>query len=195
MSRVLTGTVVGPAHHRLGATPRDQLDPVVRELLAQATAKAYERGLREGRAQGAVEAEADIVDRLDRFGSGITAAVDDVARTARAACDDTVEAAFELATTMAGAILDHEPHDGGAVVADRIREALALLDDDAPVVHVSAADGQLVMSALAGARGVTVEVDADLAPGEARIRGGWADADLTRTAAFDAIRRSLHVDG
>lgn len=195
MSRILTGTVVGSGHHRLGSVPREQHDPVVRDLLDRATAEAYERGLREGHERGAAAGAARSIERLDELRGAIVAAVEGAARAVRASCDDTVEAAFELATAMAAGILDHEPHDGGTAVAARIRETLGLLEDPTPVVQVSVADRDLVTAALVDLRAVTVTVDPGLAPGEARIRGGWADADLTREAAFSSIRRALHGDG
>lgn len=195
MSRVVTSTVVGPGSHRLAAAPREVLDPVVRERVEQVSAEAFDRGFQEGCEQGAAVAQDELAARLEQLGTRVVAALDAAATRARAADDETVEAAFELAVAMAGAILDAEPHDGGAGVAARIRDALETVEDPAPVVQVHDADLEAVTAALADVRSVTVEVGPGLGSGEARIRGGWADADLTRATAFAAIRRSLHVDG
>lgn len=193
MSRVVASTVLGPGPHRLAAVPRDEVDPVVRELLDRATSDAYERGVLDGHRLGVAETEARAADGLEQLAAAIAAAAGSAAREVRAACDDVVESVFELALGMAAAILDHEPTDGGAAVAARIRAALALMEEPAPVIEVATADEPFVAAALADLRTVSVEACPSLAPGEARIRGGWAAGDLTREAAFAAIRRELRV--
>jgi flagellar biosynthesis/type III secretory pathway protein FliH len=61
-------------------------------------------------------------------------------------------------------------------------------------VRVNPADVAVLERAVAGPRSVVVEADPALAPGEARIVGAWAEADLTHAAAFATIRRELGVD-
>lgn len=194
MSRVLTGSVLGTGSHRLAAAPRDQLDPVVRDLLDKATAEGYERGLRDGHAQGVAAAEARSVAQLDQLTASVTGAVEQAARMAKDACDQDIESAFELAMAIAEAVIGHQPHDGGEVVAERVRETLGLLADPTAVVRVNPDEQELVATALGDLSGVIVEADPMLGPGEARVRGGWAEADLTRATAFAAIRRDLGVD-
>jgi flagellar biosynthesis/type III secretory pathway protein FliH len=195
MSRVITTARLGTgAAHQLAAVRPDELDPTVRALVAAAAEEAYGRGLREGEVRGAAAAETRAVGLVDQLGAGVSAALERAAQAARTERDETVESAFELALAMAAAILGHEPHDGGAAVAARVRETLGLLEDPSPVVRVHPDDRDVLARALADVRGVTVEADPTLVPGEARITGGWAEADLTHATAFAAIRRDLGVD-
>lgn len=194
MSRVVPATVVGAGPHRLAAARPDELDPVVRSLIDEARAAAYERGLREGHERGRAERARADDERIERLAAAVGAAVEQGVRAVRAACDEAVGAAFTLAVAMAGAILDHEPHDGGAAVAHRVRATLGQLDEPAPVVRVAPADVDALRAATADLSAVVVEPDPALAPGEARIHGTWAEADLTRAAAFDALRRELGAD-
>lgn len=194
MSRVLTTTVLGDAPHRLLAASRERLDPVVGDLVDQAAADGFERGLREGHARGTAEVERLADERVAQLSSSIAAALDGASRAARATSDDVVESAFDLAVAMAEAILGRELADGGSTIGERVRESLESLDDRSPVVLVSADDVDLVAAATADLGTVTVEVDPRLAPGEARVRGGWAEVDLTRATAFATIRRGLGVD-
>lgn len=186
MSRVVRAAVVGTGPRRLAAVPPDQVDPVVRDLIAVARAEAHAQGLEEGHARG----EASAAARVAQLTDAVTAALDEVRRAAQRVREESVSDAVELAFAIAAAIVTHEPHDGGAAVAARIQETLAQLEDPSPVVHVSAEDVAVVTAALADHRSV-VTSDPALGFGEARIRGGWADADLTRATAFAAIRREL----
>lgn len=195
MSRVVTTARLGTgaARQLLAARP-DEVDPSVRDLVDRAVVEAHERGVREGEARGAAAADARRGAELEQLAAGVAAALDRTLVAARSERDETVESAFELAVAMATAILGHEPSDGGAAVARRVRDTLALLDDPAPVVRVAPDTVATLTAALRDVRGVTVEGDPTLVAGEATITGGWADADLTRSAVFAAIRRELGVD-
>lgn len=190
MNRIVTTAVLDEGPRRLATPPRDQYDPVVRDLVDRASADAYERGRRDGYDQGAAA-----VDRTrEELVSTLATAADQAARTSREARDHVIGEAVELALAIATAILGREPHDGGAAVAAQVRETLSRVEDPAPVVRVHPDDASVVTMAVADLRSVTVEPDQSLAPGEARIRGGWADADLTRATAFAAIRKELGAD-
>jgi flagellar biosynthesis/type III secretory pathway protein FliH len=194
MTRVVSATVIGAGVHRLAAAPPDRHDPIVRQLVEQATAEAYERGLRDGRDHGRAEAREATAEQVSRLGASVVAALEATGQQVRAAGDELIESSFELAVAMAEAILGVEPHDGGTVIAARVRDALARMEDTTPVVVAHPDDVEVLSAALADQRDVTVAADPGLAPGEARIRGGWAKADLTRAAAFAAVRRELGVD-
>lgn len=191
MSRVVTATVTAPELRRLAAAPRDQLDPAVQALVERAAADAYERGRSDGRAEGESAAVDAVRRQADEARAALATALEDARRRAEAAREELVDEAVALAFAMAEVILGHEPHDGGAVLTARVREALDRIEDPQSVVHVNSGDLRHVSEALHGVRHVTVAADPALRPGEARIDGGWADAELTHAAAFAAIRREL----
>lgn len=195
MSRVVTTASLGTgAARQLFAVRPDDVDPIVRAIVEEATAEAYDRGLRDGERRGAAAAEARLVGLTDQLGASLGAALDQTLAAILSERTETVESAYELAFAMAAAVLGAEPHDGGAAVADRVRRTLALVEDATPVVRVSPGDVEVVSAALADVRGVTVGPDPTLGAGEARIAGGWAEADLTHATAFAAIRRELGVE-
>ncbi|MEX1164358.1 MAG: FliH/SctL family protein [Nitriliruptor sp.] len=194
MSRVLVDTILDAGPRQLSATPRDRFDPVVRDLVAQARAEGYDEGLRTGLVRGEAEALEATRLQVDQLSRSLTTAFEEARRCAGVERDAMVAAAAELAIAVAAVVLDREPHDGGTGLLERVRATLEQLEDPAPVVRVSAVDAEVVTVALADLRSVEVETDATLRPGEARIEGGWARADLTQAAAFTAVRRALDVD-
>jgi flagellar biosynthesis/type III secretory pathway protein FliH len=95
----------------------------------------------------------------------------------------------ELALALARHVVDREPL-AAAEVADRVRRALAEIDDGPLEIAVHPDHVEEVSVALAG-EPVTVRSDATLALGEARVRGPWVSAELTFEAAFEALREAL----
>lgn len=186
MSHVIAAPTMEARPHRLASASPDRHDPVVRDLVERATADAYRRGHADGHREG-MSAAADHADQLAR---SVSAALDAASQTVtvdRAAC---ASEAVELALAIAETVLRREPHDGGAAVAATVRDVLAQLVDPAPTVLVHADDQDLVAAALADLP-VVVQGDPSLQPGDARVRGGWADVDLSRTAAWSAVREAL----
>ncbi len=98
---------------------------------------------------------------------------------------------MDLACAIAASVLGREPSDGGAALAARLLDVLDAVDDEALTVTVAPAEAEIVATALAGTAGVEVRTDPRLAPGEARVAGRWASADLTRTALLAAVRDAL----
>ncbi len=186
MSHVVAAPLVDARPRRLAHAPADQHDPVVRELVEQAAAEAHRRGRDEGLREGLAAASA----HADRLAAGLIAALDRTTETAIMARDQHVQEVLDLALVVAETVLGREPHDGGAAVAARVREVLDQLVDPAPSIHVHPEDQPLVADALAD-REVTVVADAGLEPGDARVRGGWAEVDMTRRAAWAAVREAL----
>lgn len=186
MSHVIAAPTMDARPHRLASASPDRHDPVVRDLVEQATADAYARG----HADGLHDGMATAVDHTDQLARSVSAALDGAGRSLaadRAAC---ASEAVELALAIAESVLRREPHDGGAAVAATVRDVLAQLVDPAPTVGVHPGDRDLVASALADLA-VTVQPDPSLQPGDAAVRGGWADVDLTRATAWSAIREAL----
>jgi flagellar biosynthesis/type III secretory pathway protein FliH len=108
-----------------------------------------------------------------------------------AARQDRAAEVIQVALSIAEQVLEREPHDGGMVLLERLREALERLDDAPLRVWVSPGDLDVVQAAVDTARGVTIEADEALQPGEARVRGPWSRAELGYGVAFDLIREAL----
>jgi flagellar biosynthesis/type III secretory pathway protein FliH len=180
LSRLLTSPGVEVEARTLGA-PDPALDTAARAAMEHAVAEAYARGRRDG----AAEAGAAVDQAAGRVVAALQRADADL-RAVAAAAD------VALARAIAGAVVDREPSDDGAALLARVGAALAALDDEAVVVHLSPAEAPVLRDAVArqaAAVGAPVEVVADAAvpPGEALLAGRWARADLTRAGAWAAL--------
>lgn len=186
MSHVVTAPMMDARPHRLASVSPDRHDPVVRDLVEQAAAEAHARG----HAEGLREGRAATAEHTHQVAHAVSAAIEAAGRSVTADRDACAGEAVQLALTIAQAVLRREPHDGGAAVVDTVRGVLAQLVDPAPAVLVHPDDHDLVVGALADLP-VTVQPDPSLQPGDARVRGGWAEVDLTRAAAWSAIMEAL----
>lgn len=186
MSHVITTPVMGTAPRRLAAAPADRHDPVVRDLVVRAAEEAHARGRQEGVREGMAMA----AEHAEHLAATVADAIPRAVASAEAARVEQVEAMLDLAVGVAEAVLGREPHDGGEAIAAQVRAALDQVVEPHATVHVHPDDVDLVARALAD-RPVEVTGDHTLAPGDARVRGGWAEVDLTRTAVWRAIREVL----
>jgi flagellar biosynthesis/type III secretory pathway protein FliH len=186
LSRLLAAPAVAVAPRAL-SRPDPANDPFLAALLARTEAEAFARG----KAAGAAEAHAAAAAAVGRAADGLRAAVAEGAAALRAAGVETCRETRDLALAIAGAVLGREPGDGGAALAARLRATLAELDDAPLVVTVPAPEAEVVAAALADEPGVEVRAGAALAPGEARVAGRWASADLTRRALLGALEELL----
>lgn len=184
---LLTRPVLAADPQPLGA-PDPALDAFTRARVDEAAAAGYERGLADGAAAVRAEAtaaEARITAALDAACAAVTAELRSVV-TAR------VDADVELASAIAEAVLGHEPSANGAALLALVRTALASLDETDLTVHAHPDDAAALAAGVRGSQpGLTVTADAGLGPGEARITGRWARAELTRAAALDVVRSAL----
>lgn len=187
LSRVLRQPVMGLDRLTVAVPDPIALDPVVRARVEEATTVAYQHGFDEGMAAG----------RREAFTSAetIAAMIRDAARDATAAMaaarQDRAAEVIQVALAISEQVLQREPHDGGLILAERLREALERLDDAPLRVRVSPGDLEVVRAAVDDVVGVTIEPDEALQPGEARVRGPWSRADLGYDVAFDIIREVL----
>ena len=76
---------------------------------------------------------------------------------------------------------------------EHVATAIEALDDAPLVVAVHSRDLQLLVDGLAGRPGVSVIEDATLESGEARVRGPWAVAELTRDALWSSVGEALQL--
>jgi flagellar biosynthesis/type III secretory pathway protein FliH len=171
---------VAPAY---GVEGRQFVDGATAELLETVRAEAFEAGRREGFAAG----RSDMEGAIARVSSAVQDAVASLRALRSADIDQTIAVALEIAEFVVGQL---PPDEGGALGA-RIRDAIANLDDEDIVVAVHPQDWDTVSSAVSLPPGVTMDRDPTLRPGEARIAGRWATADLTREAALQIAREVL----
>ena len=166
---------------------RLRLDPDLTAYVDRLVRESQEAGYAEGHAAGVAEAN----ERLDRLAQAITLTIPDVEERMEQARQSTTGGVVELATAVAEVVLGRTPHDDGAAVLRRVEEAMDLLDERPLVLSVSPDDLDVAEQAADDLDDLSVEADASLQPGEARLRGGWSHADLTRAAAWESIQRHL----
>ena len=142
---------------------------------------AYERGIEDGR-------EAASQHLLSAF---------DTMQTALETARSRLRGEFErqrdelvvMAVDMASLIMGHAQHDGGHALLARLNDALKTLDDSDLIVSMNEID--LPIASEIDAKGIKVIADPALLPGEARVDGQWAKADLTWTTAQTILREDL----
>lgn len=182
MNRVIRDAAVSitPAFEGSG---RSFVDPATAELIETVRAEAFEAGRREGFAAG----RADMESAVSRVDGALRDAVRRLGELRAGDIEQTIAVALEVAEFVVGQL----PPDEGRVLATRIREAVAKLDDEAVVIAIHPQDWDAVGELVMLPNGVTMQRDPSLRPGEARIRGRWATADLTREAALQVAREVL----
>ena len=159
------------------------VDDATAELIEQARAEAFEAGRREGFAAG----RADMEGAISRVEIALQNAVRELNEYRQAAVGETLEAALEIATFVVGQL----PPDEGAAIAARIQDALVGLDDEDMVVAIHPQDWDAVSELVRLPNRVSMQRDPSLRPGEARVSGRWATAELTRDAALQVAREVL----
>ncbi len=159
------------------------VDDATAQLIEEAQAEAFAAGRREGVTAGRAEMEGAIT----RVEAALRKAVQDLNEYRERAINETLDAALEVASFVVG----HLPPDEGASIAGRIQDALVSLDDEDMVVAIHPQDWDAVSEAIRLPNGVTMQRDPSLRPGEARVSGRWATAELTREAALHVAREVL----
>jgi flagellar assembly protein FliH len=155
--------------------------------LAGVEAGAYERGRQDGMRVGYELALAD----QSQITSLVEGALGIAIARLQSVCEQDAARISALALEIAKAVVGREPHDDGVALAARVRDALATVDDRPLHLGVHPDDVAGLDRALADVDGLTVVADPTVAPGEGRLHGRWAEADLTRGAAWLAIQRAL----
>ncbi len=183
MNRVIRNAAVATATPAFGKQGRQFVDDWTAELIEQARAEAFEAGRREGVAAG----RSDVEGAVSRLDSALNSAVRNLTELRANAVAETIGAALDVAEFVVGTV----PNAEGAEVAERIRNAIGALDDEAMVVSIHPQDWDTVSTMVRLPNGVTMERDPSLRPGEARIEGRWATAELTREAALEVAREVL----
>ena len=124
---------------------------------------------------------------VSRVDAALRAAVQGLEDYRSRAVAETLDAALEVATFVVGEL----PPDEGGALARRIQDAVTSLDDEEMVVAIHPQDWDAVSERVRLPNGMRMERDPALRPGEARISGRWATAELTREAALQVAREVL----
>ncbi len=186
MSSVLRQPPVSERPLPLGGVEALAADPVV----AAEIEAAYRRGLEDGRARALDEEAARLAQLTAEARDALHRAVDDARRRLTEAVHESSADVLSVALDVAEAIVGSLDPTTAETLTERILSSLGTVDDDLVVaVHPERLD--VVAAALVDVPGVTVQADPHLGIGEARLRGQWARADLTISAAFRNLREAI----
>jgi flagellar assembly protein FliH len=163
--------------------PAPVLDPATTAVVEQVASAARAEGFREGEAAGYAAAAATI----ERATSAILASLQqlhaEVVSQREAAC----HADLQLATSLAGDVLDRTPPVEALAGLDRVRAVVDRLDDDPLEARLHPDDHAAVVATEAALDGrLRLVADPSVAAGDARVVGTWGGAELTREAMLVA---------
>lgn len=184
LSRVLRNVVVADEPSLAAVTPKPRR---ISSFQGETFTQAYERGKRDGMAAGAKATD----EAIDRLGATIESAVQGALAELRALQSDRISRLIGEALAIAEFVVGHSASVTTETLVMRIESVLSALDDEPLEIHVAPTEVDSVTEALGTGDTVRVVADSTLAPGEARVSGPWANADLTKEAAFAAVREAL----
>ena len=180
MNRVIRRPTVTPDARAIGGGPPSALDATAVET---ATSYAFE----EGRLAGRAEAAESVRELALAVNEAVDRAVADLQQIRADAVSQWVEAAIDIAEFL----IDSVPEQAAQSLLSRIEDALEQITDTPLEIHIGATDLELVDEIFGNRSDISVIVEAGLRPGEARISGSAASADITRATALAAVRRAL----
>jgi flagellar assembly protein FliH len=184
---VIRGAFLATEAHVIGVADRDYVDPIMAVRLEDARQVGYEQGFADGAKATEAAARRSADSALERLRVGAEAARRDLAATSVELVPQLVETAVRIARM----IVDEVPDQVRTSLVARIAEAIDQMDDPAMTVLVSPEDEGLVAPSLGSVVGLTTRTDPTIRPGDARIEGQWARADLTLETAWRLIEESL----
>ncbi|MCB0990038.1 MAG: hypothetical protein KDB16_03595 [Acidimicrobiales bacterium] len=152
------------------------------ERLDQARREGYDRGFAEGMTRAS--------DRIESLSNSISSSATALANLDDRSRRQATEALIDLAIEIATRVMDRTPHDGGQALANRLQLELESLPSGPVTIDANPEDIALLAKALPGGA-IVVAADPTLKPGEAKLRGEWVMADMTREAGWKAVRRII----
>jgi len=179
-SPVLTGAeaararridLVGPVDDSNALTPTGPWAAEAAKAFDRARQDGYAAGLRQGKADGATQARAEVGAEMARLADALHILSAEVDARVAAAIDELAQQAAGLALVIAEAILDREVRTARDPGADAIARCLAMAPlPGAVVAHLNPADAERLgpLPQLQG-RPFTVVPDPSLSSGEARV--------------------------
>lgn len=191
MSRVLTAPVVTAEPRPLDSgTPR--FDPEATAAIEQARREAYARG----HADGAASAVENAHREAARVLSALREQLEPLAEQLEAVRRARAEVDVELALAIAEAVVGVAPAPDAAELGNRLRDALSVLDEPHVTVRLHPDDEPLVRRLVAaieerGLAELSLVSDTSVPPGEARVSGRWARANVGRQSALSAVRAMI----
>lgn len=183
-NRVLRNAVLVEDPSDLGVLDRPRRPS---HLVGDTFSDAYERGKRDGLAEGRRAGDEAVAALGDRIEAAIGGALEELRLLQHVRTEFLVSEAIAIAEFIAG----REVAAGADVLVPRIEAALAAIDDAPLTIQVSSHDLETVRQATEGHSDISIAEDPSLASGEARINGPWAEADITMSAAIEAARQAL----
>jgi flagellar biosynthesis/type III secretory pathway protein FliH len=156
-------------------------------MVGESPTTAYDRGF----ADGITAARREASETIDRVAAGVHHALEGVRAHLADLRRVQAEALVGTAMDAAEAILGAAPPIDAGMLTERIRRALSAIDDGPLTVFLSADDREVLGEAIGARFDVEIAEDPALGPGEARVRGPWAQADLTRATALGAVREAI----
>jgi flagellar biosynthesis/type III secretory pathway protein FliH len=163
-----------------------RLDPAlaahVDQLIADAAANAYQRGLDEGRTHSAQQVAA--------LEASISAGLGELRHLVVQHREHFGADVVDLAEAIATVVIDRTPHDGGRALLDRVADELDAITNGTAVVAVHP-DDLATVAATVNDDDVSVVMDPRLQPGEVKIHTEWSTIERTRDAAWEIIRQTL----
>jgi flagellar assembly protein FliH len=162
----------------------------LRELIDDSVDEAKRAGHREGYEAG-YRAASERVAMLTAAVREGTSAATEALRAARSGIADEV---LSLALEIAEQVIGREPHDSGRALAERVAQALAEVDDAPLTLTVNPTDADVVRASLPPGVDLTLVADETVTEGEAFVRGPWSNVEITRGAAWFAVRRALDAE-
>lgn len=186
-SGVLRQPSLGTEARVLGSSDDSFVDPYLAKRLDEARRAGHESGF----ADGARAAESAARRSADAAAQRLRTASQDAVGALVSTTMQLVPELVALAVEIARHIVDQVPEELTASLQTRIQAALAQIDDERLTLFVSPADAGELTAGLAGHPQLTVEMDDSLRPGDARIDGLWAHADLTLATAWSIVEASL----
>lgn len=182
-SRILRNVVLlDEADHRPEEQPR-----LLADLGGDTYAEAYERGKRDGTLEGRAASDRAVAALGQLIADELATSLSELRSLHGERTSLLLSEAIAIAEFMVGRDLSATAE----TLASRIHEALGFIDDAPLTIAVSPGDLEVITRAVEGHSGLEVTVDAALAPGEALVRGPWVEADITLSAAADAVREAL----
>jgi flagellar biosynthesis/type III secretory pathway protein FliH len=188
-SGVLRQPFLGTEAQVIGSNDARYVDAHQSKRLDEAQRAGYDQGF----ADGAKAAEAAARRSADAAAQRLRTASQDAVGALVSTTVQLVPELMDLAIRIARHIVDEVPEQVSASLESRIAAALGQIDDEHLTVYVSPLDAGEVTAGFATNPHLTMEIDESLRPGEARIDGRWAHADLTLETAWSLVEASLHA--
>jgi len=165
-------------------------DPELTNSLETSWREGHDSGWREGFAAG----RADLNGVAANLANTVEAMADAYRRTCAQAKAALAASLIEIAEDLVIGVLGHRPDAATAGLVERLGNALALIDDGPLTIVVHPSTLEVITPVLdSSVSTMPIEARADerLRPGEARIEGPWASAELTWPKLVEAARQAL----